>query len=457
MSYKTMQEVVDSMKGIAEIKDKRVRVLNETSVRTDLIDKLVFNAVFNKDTELRNKIRWLIRAIAHELDAISASIQGLYDAMGRGEAGGFTVPAINIRGLTYDVARAVIRAAKKNNSGAFIFEIAKSEIGYTEQPPDEYAVVLIAAAVKEGYKGPVFIQGDHFQANAKKYQQDPAKEVAGLKALIKEAIAAGFYNIDIDTSTLVDLSKPDTKEQQRLNFEIAAELTAYIRQLEPKGVTISVGGEIGEVGGQNSTVGELRAFMNGYREAMAARGKSLQGISKISVQTGTTHGGVPLPDGTIAKVKLDFDTLEKISTAARQEYGLSGAVQHGASTLPDDAFHRFPETGTAEVHLATGFQNMTYDSKIFPADFREDIYSHLREKCADEKKQGESDEQFIYKTRKKGFGPFKERFWTLPGPVKKTIGQELEDKLDFLFRKLKVVNTYSIVTKYVTPAEEYPK
>ena len=457
MSYKTMQEVVDSMKGIAEIKDKRVRVLNETSVRTDLIDKLVFNAVFNKDTELRNKIRWLIRAIAHELDAISASIQGLYDAMGRGEAGGFTVPAINIRGLTYDVARAVIRAAKKNNSGAFIFEIAKSEIGYTEQPPDEYAVVLIAAAVKEGYKGPVFIQGDHFQANAKKYQQDPAKEVAGLKALIKEAIAAGFYNIDIDTSTLVDLSKPDTKEQQRLNFEIAAELTAYIRQLEPKGVTISVGGEIGEVGGQNSTVGELRAFMNGYREAMAARGKSLQGISKISVQTGTTHGGVPLPDGTIAKVKLDFDTLEKISTAARQEYGLSGAVQHGASTLPDDAFHRFPETGTSEVHLATGFQNMTYDSKSFPADFREEIYSHLREKCADEKKQGESDEQFIYKTRKKGFGPFKERFWTLPGPVKKTIGQELEEKLDFLFKKLKVVNTYAIVTKYVKPSEEYPR
>ncbi|MBI5038741.1 MAG: class II fructose-bisphosphate aldolase [Nitrospirae bacterium] len=483
MGYKTMQEVVDSMKGIAEIKDNRVRVFNETSVRSDLIDKLVFNAVFNKDTELRNKIRWLIRALAHELGAGSASIQGLYDAMGRGEAGGFTVPAINIRGLTYDVARAVIRAAKKNNSGAFIFEIAKSEIGYTGQSPDEYAVVIIAAAVKEGYKGPLFIQGDHFQANAKKYQQDPAKEVAGLKDLIKEAIAAGFYNIDIDTSTLVDLSKPDIKEQQRLNFELAAELTAYIRQMEPKGVTISVGGEIGEVGGQNSTVGELRAFMNGYREALAtrgkggqnstvgelrvfmngyrevlaARGKHLQGISKISVQTGTTHGGVPLPDGTIAKVKLDFDTLEKMSTAARQEYGLSGAVQHGASTLPGDAFHRFPETGTAEVHLATGFQNMTYDSKIFPADFREDIYSHLREKCADEKKQGESDEQFIYKTRKKGFGPFKERFWTLPEPVKKTIGQELEEKLDFLFKKLNVVNTYATVTKYVKPAEEYPK
>ncbi|MDD5434821.1 MAG: class II fructose-bisphosphate aldolase, partial [Nitrospira sp.] len=314
----------------------------------------------------------------------------------------------------------------------------------------EFAVVMIAAALKEGYKGPLFIQGDHFQANAKKYQQDPAKEVETLKQLIKDAIAAGFYNIDIDSSTLVDLSNPDLKEQQRLNFELAAELTAYIRQLEPAGVTISVGGEIGEVGGKNSTVEDLRVFMEGYLETLAGKGSSLKGISKISVQTGTSHGGVPLPDGTIAKVKLDFDTLEKISEAAKKEYGLAGAVQHGASTLPDEAFHRFPETGTAEVHLATGFQNMTYDSKAFPQDFKEEIYKYLRETCAEEKKAGESDEQFIYKTRKKGFGPFRERFWTLPEPVRKAIGNELEAKLDFLFKKLNVVNTVDTVVKYVT-------
>ena len=345
MGYKSVQEVFESLKGIAEVGDGKVKVTDEAAVRDKLIDKLVFNAVFNNSTEIRGMVKWLIRAIAQELGAKSASIQGLYEAMGRGDVKGFTVPAINIRGLSYDVARAVIRAAKKNNSGTFIFEIAKSEISYTGQSPDEYAVVMIAAAVKEGYKGPVFIQGDHFQANAKKYQQDPQKEVEGLKSLIKEAIEAGFYNIDIDSSTLVDLSRPDLKGQQRLNFEIAAELTAYIRQLEPQGITVSVGGEIGEVGGKNSTVEELRAFMDGYKESLTAKGASLKGISKISVQTGTTHGGVPLPDGTVAKVKLDFDTLGNISKLAREEYGLSGAVQHGASTLPDEAFHRFPETG----------------------------------------------------------------------------------------------------------------
>ncbi|MCC7201601.1 MAG: class II fructose-bisphosphate aldolase [Nitrospirae bacterium] len=449
MGYKSTQEVFESLNGLAEIDAGRVKVKDAAGVRDKLIDKLVFNAVFNNNPEIKGMVRWLIRAISEELGAKSASIQGLYEAMGRGEVEGFTVPAINIRGLSYDVARAVIRAAKKNNSGTFIFEIAKSEIGYTGQSPDEYAVVMLAAAVKEGYKGPVFIQGDHFQANAKKYQQDPQKEIEGLKSLIKEAIEAGFYNIDIDTSTLVDLSKPDLKGQQRLNFEIAAELTACIRQLEPQGVTVSVGGEIGEVGGKNSTVEELRAFMDGYRDALAGKGASLKGISKISVQTGTTHGGVPLPDGTVAKVKLDFDTLGNISKVAREVYGLSGAVQHGASTLPDEAFHRFPETGTAEVHLATGFQNMTYDSAAFPRDFREEIYNHLRQACAEEKKSGESDEQFIYKTRKKGFGPFKEKFWTLPEDVKNKIGRELEDKFDFLFKKLNVVNNYDIVMKHV--------
>jgi tagatose-1,6-bisphosphate aldolase non-catalytic subunit AgaZ/GatZ len=129
-------------------------------------------------------------------------------ARGKGEFGGFTVPAINLRGMTYDLARAIFRVAKRNSSGAFIFEIAKSEIGYTNQPPIEYASMVLAAAIKENYTGPVFIQGDHFQVNAAKFKENPEKEVEGLKTLITDAINAGFYNIDIASSTIVDLSKP---------------------------------------------------------------------------------------------------------------------------------------------------------------------------------------------------------------------------------------------------------
>jgi len=358
--------------------------------------------------------------------------------------------------MSYDAARAVFRAATTQNNGTLIFEIAKSEIQYTRQDPAEYATVVIAAAIKEGFRGPLFIQGDHFQLNAKRFAQDPHKEMDTITGLIDEAIAAGFYNIDIDASTLVDLGKATLQQQQEKNYEATADLTAFIRQKEPAGITISVGGEIGEVGGKNSTVEELRAFSDNYSESLNSRGTGLKGISKISVQTGTTHGGIPLPDGTIAEVNLDFETLENLSREARKQYGLSGAVQHGASTLPDEAFDKFPETTTAEVHLATGFQNIIYESRHFPSHLREAMYAWLQENCASEKKEGQTEEQFLYKTRKKGFGPFKQQLWDLPSAIRTAIGEELEDKFNFLFQKLNVVNTQDLVKRYVTPVEVYP-
>lgn len=456
MLYKTKDDFFNDLKGVIDIQKNGVlTILDKDSFRNKKIDTLVYNAVFNKDGAVKDAARSLIRNAGNKLGAVSSSIQSLYEAMGKKEYKGFTVPAINIRGLTYDVSRSIFRAAKKNHVGAFIFEIARSEIGYTDQRPAEYAAVILAAAIREGFECPVFIQGDHFQINAKKYEKDKDAEINTVKKLIKEAVDAGFYNIDIDTSTLVDLNKPDLTEQQRLNFEFAAELTAYIRTLEPKGITVSVGGEIGEVGKKNSTVEELRAFMDGYNTSLAMQGKGLKGISKLSVQTGTSHGGVPLPDGTIAKVKLDFETLRNLSRAARDEYGLSGAVQHGASTLPPDAFDKFPETGTAEVHLATEFQNMIYESKVFPQDFKKEIYDFLKNHpdIKKEWKEGDTEDQFIYKVRKNGFGPFKERFWNLPADVKQKIGEELEAKFDFLFKKLNVVHSKEIIHKTVKPVE----
>ncbi len=456
MLYHTKEDLLNDLKGVIDIqKDGAIKITDKDALRNKKIDTIVYNAVFNKEGVIRNASRWLIRGVANKLGVVSSSIQSLYEAMGRNEFKGFTVPAINIRGLTYDVSRSIFRAAKKNHAGAFIFEIARSEIGYTDQRPAEYTSAILAAAIREGFEGPVFIQGDHFQINAKKYEKDNNAEINTVKGLMKEAIEAGFYNIDIDTSTLVDLNKPNLTEQQRLNFEFAAEFTAYIRSLEPKGITISVGGEIGEVGKKNSTIEELRAFMDGYNNTLGMKGQGLKGISKISVQTGTSHGGVPLPDGTIATVKLDFETLRNLSRVARDEYGLSGAVQHGASTLPPDAFDKFPETGTAEVHLATEFQNMIYESSVFPQDFKKEIYSFLKNHpdIKKEWKEGDTEEQFFYKVRKNGFGPFKEKFWNLPADVRNRISEELEVKFEFLFKKLNVIHSKEIINKTIKPVE----
>jgi fructose/tagatose bisphosphate aldolase len=409
------------------------------------IDNLIEQTVFGTESGQREESRRLINQAALAQGAFPASIQGLYEAAGRREYHGITVPAINIRMITYDVARAVFRAAMKNKVGAFSFEIARSEIGYTRQSPAEYAACVLAAAVKEGFRGPVFIQGDHYQVRRAMYRENPEEELNDIKKLIKDSVEAGFYNIDIDASTVVDISKDDLTEQQEKNSRITAEMTRFIRSIEPEGVTVSVGGEIGEIGKGNSTVADLRAFMDGYLKQLPG---GVKGISKISVQTGTSHGGVVLPDGSIAKVKIAFDTLKELSETSRAEYGLGGAVQHGASTLPDEAFDMFPKVETVEVHLATGFQNIVYDSPHFPGELLERIYRYLDEHCSNERKEGDTEEQFYYNTRKKAFGDFKKELWSLPQDVNRHIMQELEDRFTLMFRKLNVTNTVDLVRKY---------
>jgi fructose/tagatose bisphosphate aldolase len=453
MIYEDKKQLQNECAEIVELDGNDVRILDEAKLKNELIDDLIYTAVFSSDQATQEAARWLIRRAGVACGIMSASIQSLYEAMGRGELKGFTVPAINLRGLTYDAAQAVFRAAIKGQVGPVIFEIARSEIDYTLQRPIEYICAVTAAAIKTGYRGPIFLQGDHFQINAKKFVADAAKETQAVKNLIWEAIEAGFYNIDIDTSTLVDLTKATVKEQQKINYSLAAELTTMIRDLEPEGITVSVGGEIGEVGGKNSTVEELQAFMEGYLEELKKGGESLKGISKISVQTGTTHGGVPLADGSVAKVKIDFAVLQKLSELARSQYGLSGAVQHGASTLPDEAFDRFPAMGTAEIHLATGFQNIIYDSSNFPKNLKEKIYEYFKNEMKNEWKEKDTEEQFIYKTRKKGFGPFKLEMWHLPAQTRNELGAELEKQFTFLFDKLKVNSTQKIVEKYVQPVD----
>jgi fructose/tagatose bisphosphate aldolase len=428
------------------VRENKVDVKRDASLTSAAMDQLVRAAVFGEASE-KEHARWLIWEIGQAVGVRAASIQDLYMARGRGETHGFTVPAINVRGAAYDTARSIFRTAKAMNAGAFILEIARSEIAYTDQRPAEYVAVMLGAALREGFRGPVFIQGDHFQVNHKKYAADPKPEVDAVKALAKAAIAAGFYNIDIDTSTLVDISKPTLDEQQRLNYEVGVDILKTVRELEPKGVTVSVGGEIGEVGTQNSTEPELRAYMDGLNRNLP---KGMVGLSKISVQSGTSHGGVVLPDGSIADVKLDLDTLERLSKVAREEYGLSGAVQHGASTLPDTAFNNFPKRETAEIHLATNFQNMLYDH--MPAELRANIYDWLMTNAKDERKPTDSDEQFYYKTRKKALGPFKEQLWNLPDSAKAALAAAYDEKFRFLFDQLAIGNTAPIVAKFVKAA-----
>jgi fructose/tagatose bisphosphate aldolase len=441
-------ELMRELAGVCHVDGERLVIDDPRQLRDHAIKLLAWSATFSESQPVVQAARWLIWEASQELGCPSWSIHDLYMARGRGEVSGFTVPAVNIRTQVMDMAAAMCRAADALDAGTIIFELARSEQEYTFQRPGEYLTSVLAGCISAGWQGPVFVQGDHYQFNAKKYAADPEAVAEGLRRLAVEALQVGYGNIDIDSSTLVDLSRDSVDEQQRTNYQRAAELSALIRSNEPAGMTVSIGGEIGEVGKQNSTEQELRAYLDGYRSSLdELAGPEAVGLSKVSVQTGTSHGGVPLPGGGVAEVKLDFGTLERLSAVCR-EYGMAGAVQHGASTLPDELFNRFPQVETAEIHLATGFQNALYDHGAFPADLKAEIEQWCFENTADERKEGEDDTQFLYKTRKKALGPYKRQLWELP--TKDEILADQEAKMRYLFEQLGIAGSKELVARHIS-------
>jgi len=447
----SVAELLSRLSGIVHVHDAELEIADVARLRADGIRDLAWTAAFSEDPQTVEVAQWIVREAAQALGARSASIHELYMARARGEVHGFTVPAINIRAQTFDMARTVYETATTEDVGAVIVELARSEQTYTFQRPIDYATACLAGAIAAHWQGPVFLQGDHYQFNAKKYAADPEAMTEEIRRACRLAVDAGYRNIDIDASTLVDLSRENVDAEQRDNYERTAELVQLIRTLQADGVTISIGGEIGEVGKENSTVAELRAYLDGLNRELGRTGVPPVGISKVSVQTGTSHGGTVNPDGTVAVVAVDFSVHERLGKIAREEYGLAGTVQHGASTLPDEDFHRFRDVEVAEIHLATGFQNLLYEHPAFPAELHRKIEGWCFANALDERKAGQTDQQFVYTTRKKALGPYKRELWDLE--TKDEILADQAKKIRFLFHELGVEGSRAMVERYVTPVE----
>ena len=368
-----------------------------------------------------------LREMADKRGIILASINELYLARGRGEiATNFTVPAVNLRGMTYHTARTLLKTAKKLN-GFWIFEIARSEMGYTGQYPMEYAAEIIGAAIDEEWEGPLFLQGDHFQFKN-------AEDIENMKRLVDEALQAGFYNIDIDGSTLVDLKKETVLEQQQINIKVTTEMLNYIRNKQGS-VEISVGGEIGHIGEKNSTVEDMRIFLEGVGS----------GLSKVSVQTGTRHGGAIDSAGETLEMKVDFEVIDECGEEARK-WGVGGVVQHGASTLKDEQLSQFTKHNTLEIHLATGWQNIILDSESFPRNLARDMEEWVLNNFGAKYK---TIEECMYRERKKAWGQFQNRVWDIEEKNVEAIMEEVGERGTIILNELGMKDRSEILRKYI--------
>lgn len=381
-----------------------------------------------------------LRAMADEAGVWPASIGPIYRGLAQGDLPPMTVPAMNLRGLTYDAARAAWRAARALDAGPTMFELAPSEADVSKQRFDEYAAMVLAAAAREGHRGPVFLQGDHFGL-----YEDTSEDFASVQALGREALSAGLMQIDIDAAGLADMAADDPYERQKGNARATARMIVALRSKAggdvrgDVGGDIVFGGEVGEIGGENTDPADLRAFLD---QVTAAMPDGVPGLGKVSVQTGTRHGGIVTAAGGTAEMPLDVSLVTQLSGIARDEYGLPGVVQHGASTLTTQQLAQLPEAGVIEVHLATGIQNLILDHPALPAELLERMkrelvgpVSHAESGVYDEAK---TPEQKFYQNRWRAWGQYKHELWSMPDPVKQEIGDTLEAWFRELFTALQV-------------------
>src|SRR5262245_54359180 len=234
----SVSDLLSRLSGIVHVHDGAIEIADVARLRADGIRDLAWTAAFSEDQAAVDAAQWIVWEAAQELGVRSASIQNLYMARARGEVAGFTVPAINIRAQTFDMARIAFETATTEDVGAMILELARSEQTYTYQRPIDYSTAVLAGAIAAHWQGPVFLQGDHYQFNAKKYAADPESMTDEIRRACRLAVDASYRNIDIDASTLVDLSLEGEDAQQRTNYERTAELVQLIRTLEADGVTI---------------------------------------------------------------------------------------------------------------------------------------------------------------------------------------------------------------------------
>lgn len=389
------------------------------------IDSLAYQAVFGED---KKKAQEKIKLLAEKRGIKIASLLFFYRTIAQKKITGLTVPAINLRGLTFNLACCLFETAQDLKAGAFILELARSERGYTKQSFAEYKTLILAAALKTNFPGPIFLQVDHLQINPSRYQQSLEEEKTEVKKLALEALKADFFNFDIDASSL-------SFEE---NVKVSGEIINFIQEKQEE-KNLNFGAELEEIGGEKTKVEDLGHFIKKLQENL----KKPQALTKIAVQTGTAHGGFVTETGELEKVQPDFELLKALGEKARS-LGLAGVVQHGASTLSDKLFSRFPEAGTLEIHLATEIQNLIFDHPVFPKSLREKIRNFVLKNYAQE---GSTEEQVFYKERKRVWGEFKKDFWEIPEEIKKPMLLSVKEKFAFWLKSLGVEETLELVEK----------
>jgi len=315
------------------------------------------------------------------------------------------VMAANIR--IQHTLRGIMEAAKEMDA-AMLFEIAKSEVGYTDQQPEEYARFCRQVAREIDFNTPYCIHGDHTTVS----ENTPAA-IASAEDLIRKEVEAGFTSFAIDASHNFDLNAKTTRGQLADNIEITIRLAKLIEKLmEAKGKTrtdYSLECEVGEIGKidpetgkqELTTVDEAVTFIKALHENAVYP-------DLLAMNNGTIHGNVYDANGNIIPLLGIDDKRTREVANAIAPLGVKIA-QHGITGTPLELMNKLIDAGIVKGNVATNWQNIAIEN--LPADLVKRMEDWTMEKhgaAVKAKKPNMSDKEIIGKNIKHAIKPFKQ-------------------------------------------------
>ena len=424
LEFRMMSELNDTIKHTLQVKKGGVEILNPEVAFGVLMDKLIFNAVFHSQTQIKATARWLIKAIAQNLNIFSSSTQSTQYCFHQQTAVKKNIPVLQIPHLSYDIARAVFQAIQKHHIGAVIFELEESQMELDRQSPGEFSVTIFAAAIREKYQGPIFIQGHHIQSNTESFQIAPDKEIQKLKTLIVEAIDAGIYNLWINGLSLSHSTQTHHGKNQNPSALLLAFLTDIIRYHEPKNLGIAIGGIIKGSGDLKTVEKDMESFLDDYRKDLQKIREDNNGICKISFQP---YEPFPLENASINPTPIweneKTKNLADLYLLLINQYGLNGRIPQNSSSLSYEVLEGFSGIGGMEFPLNIPYQNLFIEHADLPKNVRRTLTESLS-------KPSKNTNNNIRKT-----------LWTLPSTLRQDIRTQFEEKIALFFKEFKLTNT----------------
>jgi hypothetical protein len=409
-----------------EVKDNRVKIVDPHRLRTERIDPLVYNGVFHESERLRYFLCWLIRRAAAGMAIYPASAQVLYAAAARGRLRRFTAPAVSLRAMTYDAARACFRAAKQTGCGAMVLDLGRNATEGPAQSPVEYATCVLAGAIREGYEGPVFLQADYLRERRAPDDDEQGDELARFEDLAEEALGAGFFNLDLDTSDLEDLGIPDPSEQERASCAYAARLAAFVRKTEPAGVDTNLGVRMKSHGDSAHLAQRFRAFMGGFATEFTDRAGHVTGIGKLGLEIRGAD---------------ELGMVRDLAEVARREYALATGVSCHGAPVPDELLAELPRLSIVEVDMGARYEELVLHHPAFPARLRDAMADWIDRTYGAVRGPGQDRASFRLQLRMTALEAFKRQMWDLPPESKDPVMADLQRTLVADLKRLEVEDT----------------